>query len=110
MAKTTGGDCYRANGNEFFNSFGGPNVFLVHGEVVGQGPLEGVHYGHCWIEDGEDVIDVSNGRNIRIPKDLYYTIGRIGKNVHRYTMDEARERVMKFKHWGPWDLRVSSES
>ena len=95
------------------------NYILVHGEVTGQGPLEGVKYGHCWIEDGDIVIDVSNGRNIRMPKEVYYLLGRIGSpetarfgieagNLHKYTWEEAREKILQHEHWGPWDLETET--
>lgn len=106
------GDCYEANGQFFMDKavFPGkdPNMRLVHGEVTGQGPLEGVKYGHAWVEDGNTVIDVSNGRNVRMPKDAYYRLGRIEDNVHHYTAQEFRRKVTQYGHWGPWDLVTST--
>jgi len=112
LMAATGGDCYDANGELFvdmaFGKGAGSGLRLVHGEVTGQGPLDGVKYGHCWIEDGNTVIDVSNGRNLRMPKKLYYALGRIGDNVIRYTVEQFRKRVLKYKHWGPWDLKTAT--
>ena len=107
------GDCYEANGRYFMNEslFGGDSgMRLVHGEVTGQGPLEGVNYGHAWVEDGNTVIDVSNGRNTRMPKALYYSLGNIEQNdnIHRYSASEFRRKVSQYKHWGPWDLQTST--
>ena len=106
------GDCYDANGRYFIDNAlfpnEDPNLRLVHGEVQGQGPLEGTGYGHCWVEDGGTVIDVSNGRNLRMPKAAYYAMGRIGDNTHVYTPEQARKKLLQFKHWGPWDLKTSS--
>jgi hypothetical protein len=107
------GDCYEANGRYFMDHglFGGDgNMRLVHGEVTGQGPLEGVNYGHAWVEDGNTVIDVSNGRNTRMPKAVYYALGNIEQNdnIHKYTASEFRRKVSQYKHWGPWDLRTST--
>ena len=104
------GDCYEAAG-EYMMRFlfgGGEDILLVHGEVTGQGPLEGLKYGHAWVEKGDTVIDLSNGRNLRMPKALYYQLGRIGSNVHKYTMAEFRRKVSRHKHWGPWDLKTES--
>ncbi len=81
---------------------------LVHGEVTGQGPIEGVKYGHAWVEDGGTVIDVSNGRDIRMSKAAYYALGGIGDNVHKYNLAQFRRKVSKFGHWGPWDLKTES--
>lgn len=103
-----GGDCYQKNGSVFLWELDNPNALLVHGEVMGQGPLEGIKFGHCWIEAGSVVFDRSNGREIAVPKDLYYAIGQIGGNVHKYTLEQVREKVTKTKKWGPWDLKTSS--
>jgi len=108
------GDCYEANGNYFMGQavFPGSDkgLRLVHGEVTGQGPLSGVNYGHCWVEDGNTVIDKSNGRNTRMPKDVYYALGQIDRNdnIHKYTASEFRRRVAQYEHWGPWDLQTST--
>ena len=67
---------------------------LVHGEVTGQGPLEGTKIGHAWVEKKETfdvseivpnahpivvetVLDFSNGEESNIPKGLYYAVGEI---------------------------------
>lgn len=104
------GDCYEANGKLFMNRavIRGEDLLLVHGEVTGQGPIEGVKYGHCWIEDGGMVIDVSNGRDVRMPKVAYYALGRVGRNVHKYTAKDFQEKVLEHEHWGPWDLVTGS--
>lgn len=130
------GDCYEAGGKFMMDNcmIGDCNYILVHGEVVGQGQIEGVRYGHCWIEDGDMVIDKSNGRNLHLPKQVYYAIGGIdqgniynedgsaddelfdpdnmgptkGLNLHKYTWEQAREKIFEFEHWGPWDLVTES--
>lgn len=96
------GDCYQAAGRFMMDSNGSDNLTLVHGEVQGQGQLEGVRFGHAWIEKGNLVIDKSNGRNLNIPKELYYLLGDI-KNTVRYSYDEFLSKVAKYKHWGPWE-------
>ena len=108
------GDCYEANGKYFMDKalFPGTDksLRLVHGEVTGQGPLSGVNYGHAWVEDGNTVIDVSNGKNVRMPKDLYYALGGIDRNdnLHKYTAREFQRKISDYEHWGPWDLRTST--
>ena len=86
-----------------------PDILLVHGEVSGQGPLEGVRFGHAWIEIGDEVIDKANGKNIRMPKDVYYAVGNIkdkpGK-LFKYTWSEARRKMLEHEHYGPWDLET----
>jgi hypothetical protein len=111
------GDCYEAAGRYITeHSLMSPSgnkkssLRLVHGEVAGQGSLEDVTFGHAWVLDGNTVIDRSNGRDISMPKDLYYFIGRINEldNVHVYTPEQARERMLRYKHFGPWDLKTRS--
>lgn len=108
-----GGNCYVASANFLIEnaytkkiSFIG-TPYLVHAEVTGQGAIEGVRYGHAWVEDDIFVYDYSNGREIIVPKRLYYRIGQVvnkkGKYV-KYTKDEARRKMLKSGHYGCWDL------
>ena len=110
---TAKGDCYEAAGRFMMDEcLMDPSctLVLVHGEVAGQGPLSGLTYGHAWVLDGETVIDKSNGRNLQIPKILYYALGGIDHigNVHTYTWEQARKKIAQSKHWGPWDLKTRS--
>lgn len=114
MSEPTG-DCYEAAAKYIMDkvlAFWVENpqhqLRLVHGEVRGQGPLEGQRLGHAWVEDGDTVIDVSNGRDLRMPKELYYAIGNIDDigNTHVYTPEEARRKILQSKTWGPWDLVI----
>ena len=83
------------------------NLILVHGEVTGQRKIAGIKFGHAWIEDGDTVIDMSQGRDIRMPKALYYALGNINpSNTFRYTPEEMNKKLLEFKHWGPWDLQT----
>lgn len=115
------GDCYEAavvymmEHGTLGVGDGNPDLVLVHGEVRGQGPIAGVRYGHAWIEDGETVIDTSNGRNIRMPKVLYYAIGGVypdappfKPNLHKYTAEEVRAKLLEHRVYGPWDLKTST--
>ena len=112
------GDCYEAAGKWFLdnamNVFTAkpkdPDLRLVHGEVMGQGPLAGVGFGHAWVEDGDMVIDPSNDKLTRMPKQLYYLLGKIDRidNVHRYDVPTFRRRIATYQHWGPWDLTTST--
>jgi len=87
METPNGGDCYQANGNEFIST-DNSNTILVHGIVINQ--IDNLPMGHCWLE--ETIIrnkgtnkefeytickDFSNGRNIELPKELYYLFGNI---------------------------------
>jgi hypothetical protein len=98
------GDCYCVAANYVVDNAilrGQQNLTLVHGEVIGQGAIAGIQYGHAWVEDGDTVIDISSGRDIRIPKFLYYAVGNIEKTI-RYTPEETRKMLLKYEHYGPW--------
>jgi len=118
-ARAAEGDCYEAAANYIVERglglWGGKGkpksgLILVHGEVAGQGPLEGVNFGHAWVLDGNTVIDNSNGRNLRMPKSAYYALGKIDEinNFHEYDVETARHMLLRFKTYGPWDLETST--
>ena len=99
------GDCYQAGGRLIMNFFGDKEHKLVHGMVSGQGALEGVRFGHCWVESKGTVLDHSNDRKLEIPKDVYYLLGRIDPaECHYYTPEEAAKKMTDKGHWGPWDM------
>jgi len=109
------GDCYWAASNFMMNKNirgEGERYTLVHGEVAGQGQLEGTNFGHAWIVDNKtgNVIDKSNGRNIVVPLGLYYAIGHIHEidNFYEYDYSEYASKVMAAGHHGPWDLETST--
>jgi hypothetical protein len=103
------GDCYQAGAN-LISGLGKPagisdDAKLVHGMVAGQGQLDGVRFGHCWVEDGDTVYDHSNGRKLDIPKPVYYAIGQIDpKECYYYTKQEAVKFMVDTGHYGPWEM------
>ena len=111
------GDCYGAalrymmdNGSD---PYSGSLLRLVHGEVAGQGPMEGKTFGHAWIEvhdpdnDEPMVIDPSNGRDLHMPISQYYNMGKINEldNYHSYTHQQAIGKALEHGVTGPWDLK-----
>jgi len=109
------GDCYvvaakiliENNYTKKISFIGTP--YLVHAEVTGQGEIEGLRYGHAWVEDDFFVYDYSNGREIVFPKELYYRIGEVvnqkGK-YKKYTKEQARKKMFSSGHYGCWDLET----
>jgi len=99
----TGGDCYPVGGRlimEFMSK-----GTLVHGMVSGQGALEGMKYGHCWVEVGNKVYDYSNGKKIKLNKNTYYALGKIDSSECKYySGKESMEWMVKTEHWGPWEM------
>ena len=119
--KSAMGDCYEAAAN-YILSVGSPaysgtpeaaaNLRVVHAEVMGQGPLEGTTFGHGFVVDAaaDMVIDKSNGRDLQLPRVIYYAIGQINDidNIHEYTYEEMVAKMTQTGHYGPWDLKTSS--
>ena len=112
--QNAGGDCYQAAGRYMMDNCLEADrcdeLTLVHGEVAGQGPLEGLTFGHAWVLDGGTVIDKANGRDLQVPQVLYYAIGQIDYigNTIEYTWEEARKYILEYEHWGPWGLETES--
>ncbi|MBK25113.1 MAG: hypothetical protein CME70_14030 [Halobacteriovorax sp.] len=110
------GDCYEVAASLILdsiimfnpNSRNSDGLILVHAEVTGQGPIEGIKYGHAWVEKDGQVIDNSNGNNIRLPISVYYRMGKVGTNIYKYTPEEVRRWVLKTETYGPWELETES--
>lgn len=101
----TGGDCYPVAGRLAIDFIGDNKAKLVHGMVNGQGSLEGIRFGHAWVEYGNKVLDNSNGKKREMPKSVYYKLGKIKPSQNKYyTSEEAIKWMMKVKHWGPWEI------
>ena len=104
------GDCYEANGRHVMNMMMAPDTKkwkLCHG--VGILQTDGKPFGHAWIEyGGNKCNDKSNGNDINIPKKLYYEIGNFpvkGYKIYKYSPKEAGLKMVRNKHWGPWDSK-----
>ena len=110
MGRKATGDCFIVHGRFMTNPINvkdSGKFILVHAEVSGQGPLTGLRYCHCWLEKDGVVYDWTNGREIQMPKELYYFLGEVvqieGKYA-KYTNLEVCKQVLTHNHWGPWEL------
>jgi hypothetical protein len=119
MKKITGdGDCYVVALEFTMDLPEDDTAYRVcHGHPLGQGKIEGVRYGHAWIEYTEVmefpnypptvvtwVIDRSNGNDVRLPAAYYYRLGNIDPaEVTRYTVAEAHRLAVIHEHYGPWE-------
>ena len=105
--KNRNGDCFMAAG-KYISDFAFQSqekTFLVHGIVTGQGEIRGIRFLHAWVENNNMVIDKSNGKDLHIPKDLYYALGNINPGeIVKYTYSEAIEKMLNNGHYGPWDI------
>ena len=96
------GDCYElaykfivAHGEDLAGRYK-----LVHGNVA---KLSQDHpANHAWVEEGDIVLEVSKGRNFRIPKNVYYERHGI-TTIRQYNYEEALILAVRSGHYGPWD-------
>ena len=120
------GDCYEVHGRFMLNNFREADEYiLVHAEVIGQGSLAGVPYGHCFLihKATDTVRDLSNGRDLEMPRAIYYMLGKIDisryfddelgivertPKIYEYTREEAMEWMSETGTFGPWELETES--
>jgi len=82
----------------------------VHAYVYGQGELKGRRFPHAWNEQGDVVLDNSNGNNIVMRKEQYYALGGVVQESGAYVTydkDDCLIKMLKHSHYGPWDLNDS---
>lgn len=99
------GQCY-ANAVLFVAVASNPDLWrIVNGFPLKRGePHAGKRFGHAWVEtvDGQVVIEPHSGGAWRA--EWYYEHGAIEKrHVERYTLEQARKRVMATGLWGSWE-------
>ena len=120
------GDCYEVHARWMIENFRKADEYiLVHAEVIGQGQLAGVPYGHCFLvhKTSDTVHDRSNGRDIKMPREIYYLLGKIDQSeywcdvngrvsrtpkIYEYTRDEVEEWLWESGTYGPWELETES--
>lgn len=109
------GDCYEAAINFIMSKcmFGPSCPYkVIHAEVAGQGPLDGISFGHAYVVDTRNntAIDTSNGKNVMLPRPDYEAMGKIDEigNYHEYDWRTARKMMIEHEHYGPWELETST--
>lgn len=104
------GNCYESNGKKMLEmnyKRNNKGWFVCHGEVTGQKgtQVEGVRFGHCWLEKDGFCFDYSNGKKIVTGKEIYYRLGKV-KNVVKYNGQEFVKKLLETENWGSWhDLK-----
>lgn len=111
MAKSAkkNGNCYDANAKIVLDKMGTEDedlYKLCHGVAILTS--DGLPFGHCWIEVGNDIVmDFSNGNHFIGRKDDYYKAGKIPvkgwEKIYKYSPVELATKIVKTKNWGPWD-------
>ncbi|KKN18187.1 hypothetical protein LCGC14_0958230 [marine sediment metagenome] len=106
------GDCFE-NSVELMMENRGVDFILVHGLVTGTGgDVIGMRYVHAWVELGNIVIDTSREMNTPVikAKNNYYEIGKIkASETKRYNLKEVADMVLKYKVYGPWEIKATKE-
>jgi len=130
-----GGDCYGAAAR--FAVFDPPDdkeYTVVHG-LVGGFILRGEYvplHGHAWVEYCEHVpmppamqrqcpeghpdylemwfcVDKANGHDGCLPREVYYNFGGVRtEETARYTVDEARKKMVQTETYGPWEEFIAT--
>jgi len=116
--KNAGGDCFEVAANFVLNN---PDYTLVHGEVMGRGPLQDIWFSHAWVEKDGIVREVANGSNVEMTVEVYYLLGTINQpyyqngkmnppknNTIRYSYDELIDKLHEYETWGPWELTTET--
>jgi len=107
------GDCFHVAGRTMIDMTEEQEVYgmkMIHAYVYGQGELKGRRFPHAWIEQGDVVLDNSNGNNIVMRKEQYYPLGGIVEEsgaYATYVKEDCLVKMLKHSHWGPWDLNDS---
>jgi len=107
------GDCFEVAGRTMVDMTEEQEMSgmkMVHAYVYGEGDLKGRRFPHAWNEQGDVVLDNSNGNNIVMRKEQYYPLGGIVKEsgaYATYAKEDCLIKMLKHGHWGPWDLNDS---
>jgi 5'(3')-deoxyribonucleotidase len=107
------GDCFMVAGRAMMDLTEEQEIYgmkMVHAYVYGQGELKGRRFPHAWVEQGDVVLDNSNGNSIVMRKEKYYPLGGIVEESGAYATYEKEKtmiNMLKHSNWGPWDLNDS---
>jgi hypothetical protein len=108
------GNCYQAALTLAMHAraLGLQNISVVQGTLMGEGNLEGVRFGHSWLEADipgrttRVVVDYSSGNSLVMDRDAYRILNR-AQDVHEYSVSEARG-LASSGNYGPWTADVLS--
>ena len=83
----------------------------VHAFVYGEGKLKGRRFEHAFNKLGDVIFDNSNGKTVTMRKEAYFKQAGIDlkeKGAYvEYDKEKTMVNMLKYKHWGPWDLNSS---
>ena len=111
--ETDKGDCFEVAGRAMIDLTEEQEMYgmkIVHAYVYGQGDLTGRRFEHAWNEQGDVVLDNSNGKSVVLRKEQYYKAGGVVEETGAYASYDKEQtliKLLKTGHWGPWDLNDS---
>ncbi len=106
------GNCYQAALTLATDAraLGLENVSVIQGTLLGEGALEGVRFGHSWVEADipggttRVALDYSSGNSLVMDRDAFRFLQR-AQDVHEYSVAEARS-LAAHGNYGPWTADV----
>lgn len=106
------GNCYHAALTLAMDAraLGLENVSVIQGTLVGEGALEGVRFGHSWVEADipgtttRVALDYSSGNSLMMDRDVFRFLQQ-AQDVHEYGVAEARSLAAN-GNYGPWTADV----
>jgi hypothetical protein len=106
------GNCYQAALTLAMHAraLGLENVSVIQGTLIGEGNLQGVRFGHSWVEADipgrttRVVLDYSSGNSLVMDRDTFRFLQR-AQDVHGYSVSEARSLAAN-GNYGPWTADV----
>lgn len=106
------GNCYRAAVTLAMDAraLGLENVSVIQGTLMGEGSLEGVRFGHSWVEadipgaSARVALDYSSGNSLMMDRDAFRFLQQ-AQDVHEYDVSEARS-LAAGGDYGPWTSDV----
>ena len=105
MKKVKGkGNCFNKTAEYAIHNKDATDIKIVHGIIVGQGPIEGLEHGHAWLVKGDSVIDLENGITMEIK--AYEKAARLKHKV-TYSIKAALRLINSSGHLGPWDEYIT---
>ena len=103
--KNKNGNCYES-AFKLLEKF--PEARLIHGLVNGRDILKGYKYIHAWIELNYVAMDTSNEQTICMSSEEYRKILQVEDTI-QYTLKEARNKALEYRHYGYWDEELGSK-
>lgn len=106
------GNCYQAALTLAMDAraLGLENVSVIQGTLMGEGDLEGVRFGHSWVEADipggttRVALDYSSGNSLVMDRDVFRLLQQ-AHDVHEYSVPEARDLAAN-GDFGPWTADV----